>query len=146
MYDLDPEYARDLHPNNHTYIIRAIEIIESTGISKSESFDNTPKIRFPTLFLTPYTDTIENRKKLYENINARIAKMFTDGLVEEVECIAKKYGRTCEGLKTIGYVEIMDFLSGKINKTEAQALIAQHNRNYAKRQITWNRKKYDPFL
>ena len=72
--------------------------------------------------------------------------MFTNGLVEEVECIAKKYGHTCEGLKTIGYVEIMDFLSGKINKTEAQALIAQHNRNYAKRQITWNRKKYDPFL
>ena len=146
LYDLDPDYARDLHPNNHTYIIRAIEIIESTGISKSESFDTTPKLRFPTLFLTPYTDTIENRKKLYENINTRIEKMFTNGLVEEVEYIAKKYGHTCEGLKTIGYVEIMDFLSGKINKTEAQALIAQHNRNYAKRQITWNRKKYDPFL
>ena len=146
LYSLDPEYARELHPNNHIYIIRAIEIIESTGSSKKQSFDTTPQLRFPTLFLTPYMDNAENRKKLYENINLRIEKMFTDGLIDEVNNLAKKYGDNCDWLKTIGYVEIMDYFSGKISEIEAKNLIAQHNRNYAKRQITWNRKKYDPFL
>lgn len=78
MYDLDPEYASDLHPNNHTYIIRAIEIITETGKSKIESFSKKPKLQYPTYFLTPYKDSPENRKKLYIKINSRIKEMFVN--------------------------------------------------------------------
>lgn len=144
LYDIDPKYANILHPNNHTYIIRGIEIFEETGRSKLEAESPTPILKFPTIFLTPYEDTEENRQSLYEKINRRIDTMFADGLLEEVKTIAEKYGLDCPGLKTIGYKEIVSYMKCDISLEVAKNLIAQHNRNYAKRQITWN-KKYEPY-
>lgn len=91
LYNLDPDYAQDLHPNNYNYIIRAIEIFEDTGKSKKSTLQE-PSLKYKTLFLTPYTDTPENRATLYEDINARINEMFKLGLVEEVRFLKKKYG------------------------------------------------------
>lgn len=145
LYEIDPKYASELHPNNHTYIIRAIEIFEETGKSKLESIDYKPKLEYPTVFLTPYEDSLENRKSLYEKINSRISLMLKNGLVAEVENICKKFGSNAIALKTIGYKEIMQYKNGEISLAEAENLIAQHNRNYAKRQITWN-KKYLEFI
>lgn len=146
LHDIDPTYAEILHPNNHTYIIRGIEIFEETGHSKLDAEDEKPTLKYPTIFLTPYTDSPENREKLYTKINLRIDEMFTDGLVEEVKNIAKKYGNNAVGLGTIGYKEVMSYLNDEISLEEAKNLVAQHNRNYAKRQITWNNKKYKNFL
>lgn len=146
LHDIDPKYAEILHPNNHTYIIRGIEIFEETGRSKLDAEDEKPTLKYPTIFLSPYTDSPENREKLYTKINSRIDEMFDDGLVEEVKNIAKKYGNNVAGLATIGYKEVMSHLNNEISLEEAKNLVAQHNRNYAKRQITWNNKKYAPFL
>ncbi len=145
LFDIDPNYAKILHPNNHTYIIRAIEIFEETGKSKLEAESPKPILKYPTIFLTPYTDSVENRQNLYNKINSRIEKMFRDGLVNEVGKIIEKYGINCPGLKTIGYKEIVSAIQWELSLEEAKNLIAQHNRNYAKRQITWN-KKYNEFL
>ena len=41
LFEIDPKYARELHPNNHTYVIRGIEIFEETGKSKLESIDES---------------------------------------------------------------------------------------------------------
>lgn len=146
LNEIDPKYAKTLHPNNHTYIIRGIEIFEETGKSKLESIDEKPELKYPTIFLTPYTDNPENRQNLYNKINSRINEMFDDGLVNEVKNIAKKYGNNAAGLGTIDYKEVMSFLNNEISLEEAKNLVAQHNRNYAKRQITWNNKKYLPLL
>lgn len=144
LFAIDPKYAQELHPNNHTYIIRAIEIFEQTGTSKKES-EQPLTLKFPTLFLTPYNDTSENREQLYTNINHRIEHMFANGLVSEVENIKNIYWKNIPALKTIWYKEIMSFFNNEISLEEAKELIQKHNRNYAKRQITWN-KKYIPFL
>lgn len=144
LADIDPQYATELHPNNSTYIIRAIEIFEETGKSKKEA-ESPLTLKYPTLFLTPYTDSPENRNILYHRINARIEIMFQEGLVHEVETLSGKYGEESAGLRTIGYKEVLSHLRGEISLTEAKNLVAQHNRNYAKRQISWN-KKYLPFM
>lgn len=146
LNEIDPKYAKTLHPNNHTYIIRGIEIFEETGKSKLESIDEKPELKYPTIFLTPYTDNPENRQNLYNKINSRIDEMFDDGLVNEVENIIKIFWKNSVWLKTIGYKEIIHYLNGEISLEEAKNLVAQHNRNYAKRQITWNNKKYSPLL
>lgn len=146
LYEIDPKYASELHPNNHTYVIRGIEIFEETGKSKLESIDKKPKLHYPTLFLTPYSDSEENRKILYEKINSRIEEMFEMWLVDEVEKILKKFGREAVWLTTIWYKEVVEYLEWNISLIEAKNLVAQHNRNYAKRQITWNKKKYESFL
>ncbi len=48
--------------------------------------------------------------------------------------------RDLKNLQTVGYSEIFECLDGKISREKSIALIQQHSRNYAKRQLTWFRK------
>lgn len=139
LHRLDPDYAEELHPNNHTYIIRAIEVFEYTGRSKKDVREPLT-LRYPTYFVTPYTDSPENREALYNRINTRVQGMFQNGLVDEVRALCLQYGDTAPGLTTIGYKEIIPVLRGEYSLQDAENLVAQHSRNYAKRQISWNKK------
>ena len=49
--------------------------------------------------------------------------------------------RDLNALQTVGYQEFFDFFDQKINLEEAITLIKQHTRHYAKRQMTWIRRK-----
>jgi tRNA dimethylallyltransferase len=143
LYRVDPGYAKELIPENYRYIMRGLEVMRETGRSKKES-QNTKTLRFSPLFLTTYSDSEENRKALYARIDTRVRKMFDDWLIEEVWYNIRKYGAHCPGLSTIGYKEVVEYLEWIRSLDETIALVAQHSRNYAKRQITWN-KKYDSY-
>jgi tRNA dimethylallyltransferase len=81
LLELDPEYAKELHPNNVQYVIRALEVKIITGQSKKD-FRTERKLKYDVLFLTP---EIESREYLYNRINTRVKMMFDEGLVEEVK-------------------------------------------------------------
>ena len=68
--------------------------------------------------------------------------MFDDGLVDEVRGLVDKYGVNAPGLQTIWYTEVVDYLQWNASLEECISLVQQHNRNYAKRQLTWF-KKYE---
>lgn len=145
LYEIDPIYAKTLHPNDRHYIIRGIEVYKKSGRSKMEIQD-IPTLRYNTLFLTPYD---WDREKLYEKINIRIEEMFEIWLVKEVEYILDNLSREllqdsnkthCPWLATIGYAEVVEYIEWTISLDECKNLVQQHNRNYAKRQITWNKK------
>lgn len=137
LNEIDPEYAKTVHYNNLNYVIRWIEVKKITWLSKLD-FKQEKKLKFETLFLTPYD---ENREKLYEKINLRVFQMFENGLIEEVKNILKMwYTKNDFWLKTIWYTEVLDYLDEKISLNEAISIVSQHNRNYAKRQLTWFRK------
>ncbi|MDD3793508.1 MAG: tRNA (adenosine(37)-N6)-dimethylallyltransferase MiaA [Candidatus Gracilibacteria bacterium] len=136
LSEIDPDYAKELHPNNYRYIIRALEVKILTGKSKTE-FRTEKSFKYDVLFLTPYNG---NREELYNKINKRIQIMFDDGLVLETENLLKKYKKTDFGMKTIGYKEVVDYLEGNITLQECIELVQKNNRNYAKRQLTWFRK------
>lgn len=141
LKNYDPKYASELHPNNKTHIIRAIEIFEETGKSKRD-IDDGNTLLFPTLFFSPYE---WKRDALYERINKRVDSMLELGLIDEVNNLLKIYPKSSPWLRTIGYKEVIDFLDGNISKNEMREQIQQNTRRYAKRQICWN-KKYDAFL
>lgn len=136
LFEIDKEYAKELHPNNYRYVIRALEVKILTGKSKLD-FREEKILKYDTFFVTPYD---WNREKLYEKINKRIKIMFETGLLEEVQNLLKKYKKDDFWMKTIWYNEIIDFLEWKISFDEAVELVAKHNRNYAKRQLTWFRR------
>jgi tRNA dimethylallyltransferase len=138
LNEIDSEYAKELHPNNYHYVMRGIEVMQLTGKSKLSHID-VPALNYDTFFMTPYDG---NREKLYERINARVEDMFLNWLIEEVWYNINIFTSSAPGLKTIGYKEVADYLEWKITLEECKNLVKQHNRNYAKRQITWN-KKYD---
>ncbi len=139
---IDPEYAKILHPNNYHYVIRGIEVMMKSGQSKLTHID-TPTLKYDTFFITPYDG---DREALYERINERVEAMFSDWLIEEVWYNMWKYTASAPGLKTIGYKEVVDYSLWRISLEECKDLVKQHNRNYAKRQITWNKKYDDPSL
>ena len=136
---VDPEYARELIPENYRYVMRGLEVIRATGRSKREA-QGTKRARFSPLFLTPYRDREDTRKELYAHIDTRIGEMFSHWLVEEVRYNIWKYSAHCPGLETIGYKEVVAYLEWHTTLDATIALIVQHSRNYAKRQITWNKK------
>jgi tRNA dimethylallyltransferase len=134
---LDPEYAKELHPNNIRYVIRAIEVKMLTWKSKTV-FRKEKKLKYDVLFLTPYK---WDREYLYNRINKRVGMMFDEWLVKEVKNLLKKwYKKEDFWMNSIWYVEVIDYLKWKLNLEETIELVSKHNRNYAKKQLTWFRK------
>ena len=64
--------------------------------------------------------------------------MIKNGLEKEAKSLIKY--RDKNSLQTVGYKEFFDFFNGNITKDEAILKIKKNTRNYAKRQITWNKK------
>jgi len=136
LVDLDPEYAKTLHPNNLRYVIRWLEIKILTWKSKLD-FREEKTLKYDTFFINPYN---WNRGELYTNINKRIDKMFEEWLIEEVNWLVKMwYKKNDFGLKSIWYKEVIDYLEWNITLEDCIELVKKNNRNYAKRQITWFR-------
>lgn len=134
LVKLDPEYAKELHPNNLNYVIRAIEVKTLTWKSKKD-FRKEKKLKFDTLFLTPYN---WYREELYNKINNRVQSMFDNWLVWEVKNILNMWYKTSDfWLKTIWYKEVIEYFEWKISLEDCISLVKQWNRNYAKRQLTW---------
>lgn len=132
---IDPDYAKELHPNNYRYVIRWIEVKKISGKSKLD-YRTNKKLKYDVLFLTPYNG---DREYLYSRINKRVQMMFDDWLIEEVKKLLKTYKSSDFWMKTIGYKEVVDYLEWKMSKEECIELVKKHNRNYAKRQLTWFR-------
>lgn len=136
LLELDPEYAKELHPNNLRYVIRALEVKILTGKSKTE-FREEKISKYDILFLTPYNG---ERELLYNRINTRVKMMFNEWLVEEVKVLLQTYKKTDFGMKTIGYKEVVEYLEWKMTWEDCIELVQKNNRNYAKKQLTWFRK------
>lgn len=136
LQNIDPEYAKELHPNNLQYVIRALEVKLLSWKSKKD-FRWDKICKYDVLFLTPYN---ADREFLYNRINTRVKMMFDEGLVDEVKSLREKYEDSTPGLTTIWYIEVVKYLLWEYDLEECITLVQQHNRNYAKRQLTWFRK------
>lgn len=132
----DPAYAKIVDRQNPRRIIRALEFIRSTGLPFSSFRKNKPKQRF---FETTTILLERERPILYDRINRRVLQMVEAGLIEE----AKKWypHRNLNATQTVGYKELFEYFDGTISLDRAIALIQQNTRRYAKRQLTWFRKR-----
>lgn len=132
LQNADPEGSKLIDSKNPHRIMRAIELVKTTGNSLAELKTGAKNKRdfkiIKILMDIP-------REKLYEDINRRTEKMIEQGL--EQECRELYHLKNLNALKTVGYTEMFDFIEGKYSLTQAIEKIKQHTRNYAKRQITW---------
>ena len=144
LREIDPASAEVLHPNDKKRVIRALEIYELTGKRKSEQHDERIP-RLPVLAVgVDYP-----REELYARIDARVDGMIKSGLVEEVEGLLKSgIPENAQCMQGIGYKEVVEILknsdlhstmSDKINAMSD--IIKKNTRNYAKRQLTYLRKR-----
>ncbi len=142
LANLDPETANRLHENDTKRVIRALEIVLSTGKPLSQTQDEREK---PDVIMVALNT---DRQALYDRINARVDKMFEQGLVQEVLSVGDF---SYQSMQAIGYKEFADcdytvenckFVVEQSELDRIKDKIKQHSRNYAKRQLTWFRK-YD---
>ncbi|MEW5922608.1 MAG: tRNA (adenosine(37)-N6)-dimethylallyltransferase MiaA [Candidatus Zixiibacteriota bacterium] len=135
---VDPLEARKTHPHNIKRIIRALEIFELTGRSKSEIIAAGNK-KYDDYFYKIYC-LMPPREQLYSRINKRVDEMIDAGLIDEVENLVKSGRRkNVEKVNVIGYAELFRYFDNELSLDSAVNLIKQNTRRFAKRQITWFR-------
>ena len=141
LYDrlaaLDPVAAARILPNNGRRIIRALEVIQLTGRPFSADLP-APVYALPDVVQVGLDI---DRPTLDARIEERVARMWRQGFVAEVEWLAERglrSGRTAS--RALGYRQVLEFLAGEISEDEARLRTVQATRRFARRQDSWFRK------
>ncbi len=136
---LDPATAAVIDAQNPVRVIRALEVCLLTG----KPFSALRSDRMPTL---PYDCRIfglrRERAALNARIDRRVDQMMAAGLVEEVRALMEGGAdRSWTALNTVGYKEIIVYLSKLMSLEQTMEAIKRSTRQYARRQMTWFRKE-----
>lgn len=136
----DAEAASKIHPNDVPKVTRALEVCLVTRRRVSDLFrqgrGRLEGYRVLKLGLFP------DRDALYDHTNQRLARMFENGLMDEVRHILSLgYPESCKPFESHGYKQALQLLHGELNLREAVFYAQRNIRNYAKRQVTWFRRE-----
>ncbi|MBR3109672.1 MAG: tRNA (adenosine(37)-N6)-dimethylallyltransferase MiaA [Prevotella sp.] len=132
---LDPDYYEIVDRQNPRRVVHALEICVMTGKTYT-SFRKRSKKERPFRIIKIGLD--RPREELYQRINARVDKMMSDGLLDEVKALYPK--KELNALNTVGYKELFDYLDGRWPLEEAVERIKGNTRRYARKQLTWYKK------
>lgn len=140
LKDIDPESYRRLHENDTKRIIRAVEIYRLTGKTVSEY--NAESLSLPKIYKSLRFMIEWDREVLYERINRRVDIMLEQGLEQEVRsCLDMGLAPSNTAMQAIGYKEMAEYINGCCSFEEAVEKIKMESRRYAKRQISWFKRK-----
>ena len=140
LYNLDPESYNEIDIKNKVRVLRALEVCilsgEKFSILKNKNIKRN-NYNFMKVLL------VRDREELYNRIDKRVDIMMNDGLLHEAEEIYNKYKNSLYKISAIGYKELFSYFDGEISLENAVDKIKMESRRYAKRQMTWFRKKQD---
>jgi tRNA dimethylallyltransferase len=138
----DSVTAERLRPNDTQRVLRALEVVEATGIGLvawQASQAQTPLLsaaEVASFVIEP------SRAELYGRIEERVDGMVAAGALAEVEgLLALHLPPDLPVMKAIGVVPLARVLSGAISMEAATAEMKTETRRYAKRQLTWFRNQ-----
>ncbi|MBE0642856.1 MAG: tRNA (adenosine(37)-N6)-dimethylallyltransferase MiaA [Bacteroidetes bacterium] len=136
---LDPDTAAVIDAQNPVRVVRALEVCLLTG----RPYSALRSERMPTL---PYDCRMFGlrweRSELNARIDRRVDAMVDAGLVEEVRGLVEAGADPAwTSLNTVGYKEVIAYLSGLVSIEQTIEAIKRSTRQYARRQLTWFRKE-----
>jgi len=132
----DPAAAAAILPTNGRRIVRALEVIRLTGAPFTAAlpgFESVYDVQF--LGLDASDDWLDAR------VDARVDRMFDQGLVDEVVRLVGeglRNGRTAS--RALGYQQTLSHLEGLLSIDEARAQTARATRRFVRRQRSWFRR------
>jgi len=140
----DPVAAEKLQPQDKTRIMRALEVVRSTGKPlhywqqhKTGGIKNDVALH-PLILLPP-------RDELYEKCDLRLEHMLESGALEEVQrLLHRQLSPALPVSRAIGVREISEYLMGHCSKEECLERAKIATRQYAKRQYTWFKNQTNP--
>ncbi|MCL2036999.1 MAG: tRNA (adenosine(37)-N6)-dimethylallyltransferase MiaA [Oscillospiraceae bacterium] len=137
---VEPETAERLHENNLKRVVRALEMYEVSGVKSGERLRQSREEASPFEALMLGID-FNDRKVLYERIERRIDVMLDNGLIEEARNNPVLLTPGSTSAQAIGHKELLPFLKGESSLESCVEMLKMKTRNYAKRQLTWFRKR-----
>jgi len=141
LLNLDEEYMKKIDKNDSYRIEKALLIYRASNLTPTEWFlQNPPK---PIIKEMSVFNIEVDRDTIRERISKRSLKMLEMGLIDEVAYLEHKYTRLPHSMKSIGIVEVLEFLDAKISKEQMIELISIHTAQLAKRQQTFNKTQFE---
>lgn len=133
LHTVDPVAAEKCGPHNARRLLRALEVYELSGKPLSQWWQETPPAPWPFVMLGLQRE----RAELYARIDARVARMWQGGLLDECRTLLAQYPPGLKPLRTLGYRHAIAYLRGEWDEAHARRLMARDTRHFAKRQQTW---------
>ncbi|MEV0897340.1 tRNA (adenosine(37)-N6)-dimethylallyltransferase MiaA [Actinoplanes sp. NPDC049802] len=138
LADRDPAAATRILPSNGRRIVRALEVIELTGLPFTASLP-APRPVYESAQIGVDRDTAA----LDERIALRVDVMWAAGLIDEVRGLTGiREGRTAS--RALGYQQAIAQIDGELTEEQAKADTVQGTRRFVRRQRSWFRR--DPSI
>jgi tRNA dimethylallyltransferase len=131
----DPEAAAHIDPRNVRRVVRALEVVLSTGKPFSAQ-----RRRGVVEFRSLVVGLQMPRPELYARVDDRIDSMLAAGWVDEVRnLLAKGYAPTLPAFSALGYGQIVRHLHGELSLEECVKEIRRATRRLIRHQANWFR-------
>ena len=135
LEELDPAAALAIDRANTRRVIRALEVIEITGLPFTANLPREDSSRYPDAL---QFGLVMDREHLRERIDQRVDRMWDAGFVDEVDrLIIQGIGNGSTAQRALGYAQIIAMRSGTMTEEEAKEDTKRASRQYARRQETW---------
>ena len=136
LREVDPDAAARILPSNTRRVVRALEVVEITGrpfaASMPEPGQTSRVVPAMVVGLRRPRDELDRR------VEARVDRMWRDGLVAEVERLlgeGLEDGPTAS--RAVGYAQVVDLLRGRCTEAEARTRTVAATRRLVRRQESW---------
>jgi tRNA dimethylallyltransferase len=137
---VDPESGLRIQPRDQLRLVRALEVYFLTGRPLTAHFAET---KAPLDFCTVIPIGLRLPAQLTsERVSRRVDQQFARGLMDEVRgLLARGVPETARPFGGLVYRQALELLHGVRDQAATATLIAQANRQYARRQLIWFRKE-----
>ena len=140
LRDLDPVTAERVDPKNGRRIVRALEVLAQGAATHGAALPDAPALWHSD---TSIVGVSTPRSELVPRLDARVERMWADGLVDEVAALrAQRLEDGVTARRAIGYAQALAQLTGDLTEAQAIAETQALTRRYARRQVSWFRR-YD---
>lgn len=140
LYSIDKEYMQKIEKNDRYRIEKAYAIYKQTALSPTSYFEKNPKIAVAKDL--KIFEILWDKEELKNRISQRTKIMINSGLIDEIIFLEKKYTRSPNCMSSIGIIETLEYLDGKLTKQELEEKISANTAKLAKRQNTFNRGQF----
>ena len=132
----DPEAAQRLNPADQQRIIRALEVVESTGRTLAQWQADAAASNFLNKINVERVFVDVPREELYTRAERRFDMMMEQGALDEVKALPA-FEPSRPIMKAIGVPGLLAHLRGEISLEQAIIDGKTATRHYIKRQLTW---------
>ncbi len=144
LAERDPEGAAAIRPSDPQRILRALEVVESTGESlRAWHARQTPAAEDGRAALRILL--MPDRDAVYAACDARFDRMMADGALAEARAVGTMgLDPALPMMKAVGLAPLLAHCRGELDLDGAVAAAKRDTRRYARRQMTWFRNRSKP--